>query len=328
MLIFATALALAGEIELWTAEDFVENTTVKPNSDWTGGYSEDEWWSDGEKLYSITDDNSSEDAGYDGDVAAKNYIGRGATFTYGGVSAVVETDDDDTVGIVLSAGDRGMFLAGWTRGSAPVGVTGSGSRLFIIRQHNATYQELANVEYDIPWRRYDDPKEFELRFDLDGTLTFWVDGEEEISVQANPIPVDGVAGAYAYDAGWDGGSGATFAGFDDFYVYLTDWDDDGVADDSDNCGFDANADQSDVDNDGIGDVCDPVDDRPVEDDPIDDDPIDDPEVDDEGNDPEVFTGNLADDYPEEALRAACGCQGAPGGAWLMLPALLLLRRRA
>ena len=39
-------------------------------------------------------------------------------------------------------------------------------------------------------------------------------------------------------------------------------DDDGVPDLSDNCPIDQNSDQADVDRDGIGDVCDPMDDRP------------------------------------------------------------------
>ncbi len=43
-----------------------------------------------------------------------------------------------------------------------------------------------------------------------------------------------------------------------------DIDGDGVLDDDDNCPEDANASQADVDDDGIGDVCDPTDDRPVE----------------------------------------------------------------
>ena len=40
-------------------------------------------------------------------------------------------------------------------------------------------------------------------------------------------------------------------------LYLLDFDDDGVLNVDDNCAFDANADQADVDNDGDGDACDP-----------------------------------------------------------------------
>src|SRR5690606_14265566 len=36
-----------------------------------------------------------------------------------------------------------------------------------------------------------------------------------------------------------------------------DWDEDGVADDIDNCGITANTDQADADGDGYGDACDP-----------------------------------------------------------------------
>lgn len=47
-------------------------------------------------------------------------------------------------------------------------------------------------------------------------------------------------------------------------VVTDDIDGDGVVDDDDNCPEDANASQTDTDDDGIGDVCDPTDDRPEE----------------------------------------------------------------
>jgi hypothetical protein len=78
------------------------------------------------------------------------------------------------------------------------------------------------------------------------------------------------------DGPYDCPAGARLVGFDGTMVFgdqavrelrircaLLDTDGDGVANPSDNCITHANADQSDVDGDGIGDVCDPADDRPV-----------------------------------------------------------------
>ena len=68
----------------------------------------------------------------------------------------------------------------------------------------------------------------------------------------------------------EGGSGCcTYPGYDirvdnivvTEHVVITDIDDDGTSDASDNCPADANADQIDTESDGIGDVCDPDDDN-------------------------------------------------------------------
>ena len=45
---------------------------------------------------------------------------------------------------------------------------------------------------------------------------------------------------------------------------LVDADDDGICDGRDNCPNSANADQADLDGDGLGDVCDPLDVAPAE----------------------------------------------------------------
>jgi hypothetical protein len=56
------------------------------------------------------------------------------------------------------------------------------------------------------------------------------------------------------------------------YAFALDADGDGVRDSADNCPNAADPDQSDVDSDGIGDACDPVDNRPTTPDPPDEDP--------------------------------------------------------
>ena len=161
----------------------------------------------------------------------------------------------------------------------------------------------------------------------------------------NPLPA-GVAGVYAYDCGYSEGWGSVSGCFfDELRATRMDDDNDLVANDEDNCIVDANADQADVDGDGIGDICDPTDDRPTT--PGDTpggggtgDPGSggDPGA---GGDPGTGTGaDTSDTFDagalptpndvDELLAVACtGCDTTRPGAWgaVAAAALLMLRRR-
>ena len=80
--------------------------------------------------------------------------------------------------------------------------------------------------------------------------------ERRLEAEDDGFTPDGDIGYYAYDAGGWSYYGETETFFGNMTVYLMDDDEDGVADDSDNCEFEANPSQEDSDDDGIGDACD------------------------------------------------------------------------
>ncbi len=142
----------------------------------------------------------------------------------------------------------------------------------------------------------------------DGVLSALMDGEEVFAV-TDPAPLPaGKAGVYSYDNGYDDRRPDN-GWVESFTVSWFDEDEDGAADDIDNCEEVANEDQADADGDGLGDLCD-------------DDPTG-------GGD----TGAGSDTGGGEiALQSVgCGCTAQDTGThpgWLVLGlAGLLLRRR-
>ena len=78
----------------------------------------------------------------------------------------------------------------------------------------------------------------------------WADADVVLSATDDAqIPAGGY-GFYAYEAGFDDYPSA----FRAITAFQYDDDDDGVADDEDNCEFVPNADQADADGDGVGDA--------------------------------------------------------------------------
>lgn len=121
-----------------------------------------------------------------------------------------------------------------------------------------------------------------------------LDGDEACD-DGNADNNDGCSTACALEAGWICDANAPT-------VCVADGDEDGVADSGDNCPQDANADQLDSDDDGLGDACDEPDEPPPP---------------------------PPDDVDLKNTGCGCGATGAPAALW---PGLLLIfaarRRRA
>ena len=107
-----------------------------------------------------------------------------------------------------------------------------------------------------------------------------------------------------------------------------DSDGDEICGDMDNCPEDENPDQEDVDEDGIGDACDPTDDRPID---TGDSGTSDSGGKDTGRSPKVDSGSPSEPVePEKELAGGWGCSTsshAPRISWIGLLLVGLLIRR-
>lgn len=311
MLIVAVMSALGGELPVWDADTFPRNTDIAGRDGWQTGYEDDAWYGaeDGDWAMSATDDGGQGEDRFLSGGPADDWLINGDDVGDGRIVAEGAMDDDDTLGIVFHADGEGVYVAGWSSDSVPPPYRDRVDRptVFLVRVQGRDVTLLAEQRAE----RNDGEQH---RFDLtvnDGHLTLIIDDRNILEVDdPSPLPA-GQAGFYAYNSGWDGGNGSTYAAFDYIEVTAMDDDDDDVADDIDNCEFVANTDQTDYNNDGAGDACDPP--PPAEDTSVDD-----------------TSGGGGELDGDEALVAGCGCNGAgqgAGGAVAGLLVLLLRRRR-
>jgi uncharacterized protein (TIGR03382 family) len=335
-LLLSLVPAHAGEILAWERDEFTPDAYIAPNDGWAAGFSYDRWYGGdgGEYAMPATDLNNYDVNGdrYGSGWAADNWLVRGENVRQGLVVATFFTYDDDTVGIVSNHnGSDTFYLAAWTGNSsppgAPVPASGEGA-IFLLRVENGNAAQLG------PTARARNPRTewdvLELSVN-DGRVVVTLNDQPLVdTTDPAPLPA-GMGGMYSYDAGYDGGEGSTSVLFDDVAVYWSDDDDDGVADDNDNCEKVSNPDQQDRDNDGIGSACDGDEGGGDADTDADADADTDTDVDtdadaDADTDPADRPGN---DSPED-VGADCGCQSAGAGAigpWALLGLLLLRRRR-
>lgn len=312
-LLLAPVPAQAGEVEGLVIEGFPGGfgEPLVGRDGWEGGYEGDGWRTSEGFALSWSDDNAGDNPNYGDGTPSDNWILNGPEVEDLVVRASGGNQDDDFLGIVFRHSSPDTFyLLGLTRNAAPPPLFQSRGPQLLLYRIDGNETEVLLSQGAVTTEQV----ELEVTMD-EGIMTILANGELFQVEDGDPLP-PGRAGLYAYDTGHDGGGRSTEAGFISFGIWFYDVDDDGIPDDEDNCEEEANADQRDVDGDGIGDVCDDRDDRPVDTDvPVDTDlPVDPSGV-------PIIVGT-----------PTCGCQSAPSWGWLgglggLALAVALLRRR-
>jgi len=310
----------AGTVEAWRRDSFSGDTEMAGTDGWMGGYSQDRWFAQAGWALSDRDDGGGT---WGSGQAIDNFLIRGPDVQQQIVVANVRTDDNDTIGLVLSSnGDDTHYVVGWSKDLAPHS-SYSQPTVFALRIENGSQTVLAeesgpDIEVGNFWNGSATNTFQVVRNNR--VLRLLIDGTEYLSAtDPNPLPA-GQTGLYAYEAGYDGFNGADEAGFSSIVVSWTDDDDDTVVDDLDNCEAVANTDQVDSNGNGIGDACEGGD--------ADTDTDTDSDTDtDTDTDSDVDLDTAWNDEPVSGARG-CGCSKAPGsGMFIPLALALLMFRR-
>ncbi len=271
LLLLLSAPARAYDLlDYWSYEDYEDGTSMIGVDSWAGGFSEDEWagyyssYSGRNYIQSTTDYNTSD---YGGDWTAGGAIDNWVVnrdVSAGDVylRTTMYTEDDDTVGVVCRFQNKSNFILaimGQRGSSNPIGEDSEFAA--IVKLDGGVAEVLGSSEWSYD---QDSVRGIELICEDDQiTLNYWSEEDsswsrpdETVTVTDDEGSVLGAAGFYAYDAGGYSEYGDTRVLFGAITVLRIDNDEDGIADDVDNCEDVANADQADVDGDSIGDACD------------------------------------------------------------------------
>jgi hypothetical protein len=277
---FSTPNAFADPIPAWDRTEFGDDEDLVGHDGWIGGYSDDDWWTgygedksgewwgqdpidpswDSWITCPLTDDG---DGSFGSGQSVDNWVIRGEYIQQGVANVTFRTTDDDTVGLVLNHdGDDTFYLFAVSVDQKPPGTDAvdDGANAFVLRVENGDTRLLGS--FSIDWT--DDTRDLSGQVN-NNDITISIDGETRTFEDADPLNA-GQAGFYTYNAGqigYDDSSGDwgdeepyTYACYGSIDVGFVDEDDDGVADDIDNCEETANTDQADADADGVGDACD------------------------------------------------------------------------
>lgn len=325
LLALAVSPASAGLLPVWSDDQFVESYLDGTNG-WESGYSVDRWYGyTGRNGMSYAVPLSDDNGGTWGDGGPlDNWLVNAATpVGDGAFSAWFYVADDDPIGLVVGHdGDTwtifilcGAFQSQGAdcpleldrpTGSALIAVTDGHAEILAQSETTFTQGNQGTLTVSVN----------------DGVIeATWPEGGLTLTAETSLDHVDAV-GLYAYDAG---------VGQDNDWqstVYFAlpqlsqhDDDDDGVADDVDNCETAANADQADADTDGQGDACDATPFPEEEDTGAGD--SGEPDGGDSGDtDGGPGGGENVHDGGGLNVTGACGCDAGASGMVGLLPVLL------
>lgn len=304
-------VAEAGEIEAWKVSDFGDGIELGGVDGWDNGYPGDSWGAWDGYAYAISDDSADSSQGYGNDTALDNWLIRGAAVNDGATTFRFYNYDDDTAGIVFKfSAQKQFYMLAHYEDDAPYPLqAASGPTLAIVRVQSGQGAVIASVQKD-SLRFGEETVDVRVEYNDGDIRVLWNDQEVIEVTDEDPLPA-GKSGLYAYNNGYNDQRRET-VWYESIRVSYWDEDDDGIADDEDNCENDANGDQSDTDGDGIGDVCDESSGGGGGDD------------DDTGNPPGGDDGT-----PEDGVTGAgsCGCTTGLAATssfwWLLLPSALL-----
>lgn len=251
---------LAGTLEAWSPGDFPEDYLASDHG-WRAGWEEDEWYGVEYQgtSYATPLTDSSDDGRFGDRGAHDNWLWNPAeTVKQGELVVGVYTNDDDGFGLVFGASQDARYLLLFcgvedARGSdCPTDeIEAPGSALLRIEGREVEVLDTASSV---------ESGEAEMIVAMnDGVLTVTAAGDELYSLDVPDDFVLNGVGFYGYNQGLyedNGQQDGSSSYYHDVGLFLQDDDNDGVADDVDNCEKVANADQADADGDGKGTACD------------------------------------------------------------------------